>query len=95
MKLKPLHDRVVVKPQEPEEKVGSIIVPDAAKEKQVRGEVVAAGPGKVLDNGEIHPMAVGVGDVVVYGKYQGNEVKVEGEEYVILREEDVLGVITP
>ncbi len=94
MKLKPLADRVVVKPIEPEEaKHGAIIIPDTAKEKPQEGEVIAVGPGKASDSGEKSDMEVKVGDKVLYGKYSGTEVTVDGEEYLIMRESDILAII--
>ena len=94
MKIKPLADRVVVKPQEAEEKTASgIILPDTAKEKPQMGEVVAVGPGKISDSGNAVAMTVNVGDTVLYGKYSGTEVKVEGQEYLIMKEDDILGVL--
>ena len=93
MKLKPLNDRVVVSPLEAEEKTpGGVILPDTAKEKPTKGEVVAVGPGRTLDDGKRVALGVKVGDVVWYGKYSGTDVKVSGEELKILREEDILGV---
>ncbi len=93
MKLKPLNDRVIVTPLSPEEKTaGGVILPDTAKEKPNKGKVVAVGPGRQLDDGKRVATAVKVGDVVYYGKYSGTEVKVAGDEFKILREEDVLGV---
>lgn len=95
MKLKPLHDRIVVKAAESEEKTaGGILLPDSAKEKPQRGEVLAVGPGKMLDSGERAAVDVSVGDVVLYGKYSGTEVTVGGTDYIILRADDVLGVVT-
>jgi chaperonin GroES len=95
MKIQPLHDRVVLEPTEAEEKTaGGIILPDTAQEKQQRGTVVAAGPGKRLDSGQLAPMDVKEGDEVLYTKYGGTEVTVDGKEYVILRQEDILGVVT-
>jgi chaperonin GroES len=93
-KLRPLHDRVIVKRLE-EEKVsaGGIVIPDSATEKPIRGEVLAAGDGKILDDGKVRPMAVKVGDKVLFGKYAGTEVKVDGEELLVLREDDVVAVI--
>ncbi|NLJ86974.1 MAG: co-chaperone GroES [Firmicutes bacterium] len=92
--LKPLADRVVVKAIQQEEKTkGGIVLPDTAKEKPQEGEVVAIGPGKLLDNGQRAPMEVKVGDRVVYARYGGTEIKVEGEEYLILRESDILAVL--
>ncbi|MCW8823518.1 MAG: co-chaperone GroES [Ignavibacteriaceae bacterium] len=94
IKLNPLADRVVVKPAEAEEKTkGGIILPDTAKEKPVEGTVVAAGPGKISDNGELVKMAIKVGDKVLYGKYSGTEVTIEGEEYLIMRESDIFAII--
>jgi chaperonin GroES len=94
MKIKPLHDRIVVKAADKEQvTAGGIILPDAAQEKPQRGEVLAVGPGKTLDSGTVAPIDVNVGDHVYYGKYSGTEVKVEGEDYIILRAEDVLAVV--
>lgn len=91
MPLKPLEDRVVVRPDESEEvTAGGIVLPDKAKEKQQRGSVVAVGPGKLLDSGERAVPAVKVGDKVLFGKYAGNEIKVDGEELKIMRESDLL-----
>ena len=94
MKLKPLADRVIVKQSEAEEKTKTgILLPDAAKEKPTKGKVIAAGPGKLDDNGK--PMEIGLraGDTVYYGKYSGTDIEVDGEKFVILRESDVLGVL--
>ncbi|HKB86315.1 MAG TPA: co-chaperone GroES [Ignavibacteriaceae bacterium] len=94
MNLKPLGDRVIVKPMEAEEKTkGGIILPDTAKEKPIEGTVVAAGPGKVSDDGKAIKMEVKVGDKVLYGKYSGTEVNVEGDEYLIMRESDIFAII--
>lgn len=94
MNLKPLGDRVIVKPMEAEEKTkGGIILPDTAKEKPIEGTIVAAGPGKVSEDGKAIKMEVKVGDKVLYGKYSGTEVTVEGEEYLIMRESDIFAVI--
>jgi len=94
MKMKPLADRVVIKPSPAEEKSrGGIILPDTAKEKPVIGEVVAVGPGKVSDEGKPVPMEVKVGDKVLYGKYSGTEVTVDGEEYLIMREADIFAIV--
>ncbi len=95
MKVKPLHDRVLVKPfEEEEEKTsGGIIIPDTAKEKPQKGEVVAVGDGRILDSGEKVPMCVKVGDKVLYGKYAGTEVKIEGEKYLVMREDDIYAII--
>ena len=94
MKIRPLQDRLLLRTVEAEEKTaGGIIIPDSAKEKPQEGEVVAAGKGKVGDNGKLVPLDVKRGDRVLYGKYSGTEVTVDGETYVILREEDVLAVV--
>ncbi len=94
MNVKPLADRVVVKPQEAEETTqGSIIIPDTAKEKPQKGEIVAVGPGKVSDSGNKVDMEVKVGDVVLYGKYSGTEVTIDNEDYLIMRESDILAII--
>ena len=94
MKMKPLSDRVVIKPAPADEKVqGGIISPDTAKEKPQKGEVVAVGPGKISDSGDKIAMTVKVGDMVLYGKYSGTEVTVDNEEYLIVRESDILAVI--
>ncbi|HEX2972551.1 MAG TPA: co-chaperone GroES [Tepidisphaeraceae bacterium] len=94
MKLKPLADRVIVKPMEAEEKTASgIYLPDTAKEKPTQGKVIAAGPGRLDDNGKYLELNVKAGDTVYYGKYSGTEVEVEGQKFVILRESDLLGVL--
>ena len=94
MKIKPLADRVVIKPSEAEEKTkGGIILPDTAKEKPVVGEIVAVGPGKVTEDGKKVPMEVKVGDKVLYGKYSGTEVTIEGDQYLIMREADVFAIV--
>ncbi len=94
MNIKPLADRVVVKPVEEKEKVsGGIIIPDTAKEKPMQGEIVAAGPGKISESGEKIPMEVKVGDMVLYGKYSGTEVTIDGEDYLIMRESDIFAII--
>jgi len=94
MKLKPLNDRVLVKRLESEEKTaGGIIIPDTAKEKPMRGEVVAAGPGKVGDDGKKAKMSVGKGDIVLFNKYAGTEVKIDGVEHLMMREDDILAII--
>ncbi|MCC7541908.1 MAG: co-chaperone GroES [Deltaproteobacteria bacterium] len=94
MKIRPLGDRIVVKRLAAEEKTkGGIIIPDTAKEKPVEAEVVAVGAGKVLKDGKVRPPSVKPGDRVLFGKYSGNEVKLDGEEHVILHEEDLLAVI--
>jgi chaperonin GroES len=92
--FKPLQDRILVKRLEEQEvKKGGIIIPDTAKEKPQEGEVMAVGPGKVTDDGKRQPMSVKVGDKVLFGKYSGSEVKLGDEDYLIMREEDVLGVL--
>ncbi len=94
MKIRPLQDRILVKRVEAEQKTaGGIIIPDAAKEKPVEGEVISVGNGKVLDNGTLAKPDVKVGDRILFGKYSGSEVKVDGKEHLILREDDILGVI--
>lgn len=94
MKVTPLGDRVLVKPVEAEEKTkGGIVLPDTAKEKPQQGEVVAVGQGKILENGEVKSLEVKVGDKVLYGKYAGTEVTIDGEEYLIVREDDILAKI--
>jgi chaperonin GroES len=94
IKIKPLADRVVVKPlEETEQKKGSIIIPDTAKEKPQQGAIVAVGPGKTDDDGKRVKMEVKVGDKVLYGKYSGTEVTIDGEEYLIMRESDILAII--
>jgi chaperonin GroES len=94
MKIKPLQDRVIVKRLEEETKTaGGIIIPDTAKEKPQQGKVVAAGPGKVLEGGTRVEMSVKEGDLVLFGKYSGSEVKLNGEELLIMREDDILGII--
>jgi chaperonin GroES len=94
LKIHPLADRVVVQPAEAEEKTkGGIILPDTAKEKPVEGTIVATGPGKVADNGELVKMTVKVGDKVLYGKYSGTEITIDGEEYLIMRESDIFAIV--
>jgi chaperonin GroES len=94
MKIRPLHDRILVKRVEEEEKTkGGIIIPDTAKEKPIEGKVQAVGNGKLLDNGETRKLEVKKGDKVLFGKYSGTEVKIDGEEHLILREDDILGVV--
>jgi len=94
MKIRPLHDRVIVRRMEEERtSPGGIVIPDSATEKPIRGEVIAVGNGKILENGEVRPLDVKVGDRVLFGKYSGTEVKVEGEELLVMREEDIMGVI--
>ncbi len=94
MKIRPLHDRVVIRRTEEERtSPGGIVIPDAAAEKPIKGEVIAVGNGKLLDNGKIRALDLKVGDEVLFGKYSGTEVKVEGEEVVVMREDDVMAVI--
>ena len=94
IKIKPLSDRIVVKPMEAEDKTkGGIILPDTAKEKPVEGTVVAAGPGRKTDDGKVIAMDIKVGDTVLYGKYSGTEVTLEGEEYLIMRESDIFAIV--
>ena len=94
MKLKPLEDRVILKQMEAEEKTsGGIILPDTAKEKPQIAKVIAVGPGKTLDNGQTNKMSVKKNDKVLYGKYMGNEVEVDREKYIIVKESDILGVV--
>jgi chaperonin GroES len=94
MKIRPLQDRVIVKRIDEEEKTkGGIIIPDTAKEKPQQGKVVAVGKGKVSEEGKVTPLDVKVGDRVLFGKYAGSEVKLDGEEHLILREDDILGVL--
>jgi chaperonin GroES len=94
MKIRPLQDRVIVKRIAEEEKTkGGIIIPDTAKEKPQEGKVIAVGKGKANDDGKIVPLDVKVGDKILFGKYSGSEIKIDGEEHLIMREEDILGVI--
>ena len=94
MKIRPLQDRVIVKRVEEEEKTkGGIIIPDTAKEKPMEGKVIAVGKGKLLEDGKVHPLDVKAGDRVLFGKYAGTEVKIGEEEHLIMREDDILGVI--
>ena len=94
MKIRPLQDRVIVKRVDEEEKTkGGIIIPDTAKEKPQEGKVVAVGKGKVDDDGKVRPLDVKAGDRILFGKYSGTEIKIDGEEHLILREDDILGVI--
>ena len=95
MKVRPLHDRVLIKRVEEQETVrGGIIIPDTAKEKPQEGEVLAAGTGKRLENGTVIPLEVKEGDRVLFGKYSGTEIKVDGNDYLILREDEILGILT-
>jgi chaperonin GroES len=94
MKLRPLHDRVVIRRQEEERtSAGGIVIPDSATEKPIRGQVVAVGKGKITDSGDIRPLDVKVGDKVLFGKYSGTEIKVEGEGLLVMREEDIVAVV--
>jgi len=94
MNIRPLHDRVVVRRLEEERtSSGGIVIPDSATEKPIQGEVLAVGKGKLLDNGDLRPLDVKVGDRVLFGKYSGTEVKLDGEELVVMREDDIMGVV--
>jgi chaperonin GroES len=94
MKIKPLHDRVIVKRTEEEETTkGGIIIPDTAKEKPIEGKVVAVGDGKTLEDGKKQPLEVKVGDKVLFGKYAGTDINIDGEEHLIMREEDIIAVV--
>ena len=95
MKIRPLHDRVLLKRLESADKktAGGIIIPDTAKEKPQEGEIIAVGPGKVTDDGRVQPMNVKAGDRVLFGKYAGTDVKMEDQEYIIMREDDILGIL--
>lgn len=94
MKIRPLQDRVIIRRLEEEEKTkGGIIIPDTAKEKPQEGKVIAVGKGKITEDGKLIPLDVKVGDKILFGKYGGTEIKVEGEELLIMREEDILGII--
>ncbi|MEE8264307.1 MAG: co-chaperone GroES [Gammaproteobacteria bacterium] len=94
MNIRPLHDRVIVRRMEEDRtSAGGIVIPDTAAEKPVRGEVIAAGPGKILENGDIRPMDVKVGQKILFGKYSGTEVTVNGEDILVMREEDIIGII--
>lgn len=94
MNLSPLHDRVIVKPAAPEETTkGGIIIPDTAKEKPMQGEIVAVGSGKVSEDGKVTPLSLKAGDTVLYGKYSGTEINVDGDELLIMRESDVFAVV--
>ena len=94
MKIRPLHDRVIVKREDEERKSpGGIVIPDTAAEKPIRGKVVAVGKGKILENGGVRPLDVKVGDKILFGKYSGTEVKMDGDELLVMREEDIMGII--
>ncbi len=93
--IRPLHDRVIVRRLAEEEKTaGGIIIPDAAKEKPLQGEVIAVGKGKLLDNGDLRALDVAVGDTVIFSSYAGTEIKIDGEELLLMREDDILGVLS-
>jgi chaperonin GroES len=95
MKVRPLHDRVVIKRVEEKETVkGGIIIPDSAKEKSQEGEVVSVGAGKMLENGTVVPLEVKEGDRILFGKYSGTEIKLEGEDFLILREDEIIGILS-
>ena len=94
MNIRPLHDRVVVRRMEEERTTaGGIVIPDSATEKPSRGEIVAAGNGKVTDSGEVRPLDVKIGDKVLFGKYSGTEIKIDGDDVLVMREEDIMGVL--
>ncbi|MCG2776301.1 MAG: co-chaperone GroES [Desulfobacterales bacterium] len=94
MKVRPLHDRVIVKRVKEEEKTkGGIIIPDTAKEKPVEGKVVAVGKGKILENGNLQPLEVKKGDKILFGKYAGTEINIEGDEHLIMREDDIIAIV--
>jgi chaperonin GroES len=94
VKIRPLHDRVIVRRLEEERKsAGGIVIPDTAKEKPIQGEVIAVGTGKILEDGKVRPLDVKVGDKILFGKYSGTEVKVGNEELLVMREEDIMGVV--
>ena len=94
MKIRPLQDRLIVKRTKEEEKTkGGIIIPDSAKEKPLEGKVIAVGNGKILEDGKVRPLDIKAGDNILFGKYAGTEIKIDGEEHLMLREEDVLGII--
>jgi chaperonin GroES len=93
-KIRPLHDRIVVQRLEEETKSkGGIVIPDSAKEKPIRGKVIAVGKGKISEDGKVRPLDVKIGDEVIFGKYSGSEVKIDDEEFVIMREDDIMGII--
>lgn len=96
MKIRPLHDRILVRRKKEEEVTkGGIIIPDMAKEKPLEGKVVAAGQGRILENGSVRPLAVKPGDLILFGKYSGTEMEFEGDKLLMVREEDILGIIEP
>ncbi|MDX8408538.1 MAG: co-chaperone GroES [Mariprofundales bacterium] len=93
-KVRPLHDRVIVRRLDEEEKsAGGIIIPDSAKEKPIQGEVIAAGNGKITENGDVRPLEVKAGDRVIFSKYAGTEIKLDGDEFLMMREDDLLGIV--
>ena len=95
MNIRPLHDRVIVRRMEEERtSAGGIVIPDSAAEKPIQGEIVAVGNGKIMDNGEVRPLDVKVGDKVLFSKYGGTEIKIEGEDLLVMREDDITGVVT-
>ena len=94
MSIRPLHDRVIVKRVEEERRTASgIVIPDSATEKPVRGKIIAVGKGKILENGEVRPLDVKIGDIVLFGKYSGTEIKIDGEELLVMREEDLVAIL--
>jgi len=94
MKIRPLHDRVIVKREEEERKSpGGIVIPDTAAEKPIRGKIIAVGKGKILENGNVRPLDIKVGDKILFGKYSGTEIKVDGDDLLVMREEDVVAII--
>jgi chaperonin GroES len=96
MKIRPLHDRVIVKRlEEDRTSSGGIVIPDTAAEKPTRGKIIAVGKGRILENGEVRPCELNVGDRILFGKYEGTEVKLEGEEFLVMREADVMAVLDP
>ena len=95
MNIRPLHDRVIVRRMEEERtSAGGIVIPDSATEKPIQGEIVAVGKGKILENGEVRPLDVKVGDKILFSKYGGTEIKIEGEDLLVMREDDITGVVT-
>lgn len=93
MNIKPLHDRVVIKPIKEERTSGGIVIPSSAADRPIEGQVVAVGAGKTLDNGNVVPLSVKKGQKVLFGKYSGTEMKISGEEYFVMREDDIMGII--
>ena len=94
MKIRPLHDRVIIKRMEEERlSAGGIVIPDSATEKPIKGEVIAVGQGKILEDGSVRPIGVKVGEKVLFGKYSGTEVKIEGTDYLVMKEDDLMGVL--